>query len=518
MDVLDRASELSRKRQWDEAISLLTSSEAASVKGSEEWFLELAKTYRIASRREAALSLLEQAERELPSPSARIQEEKYHLHVFARDYASALGPIERLIEIDPSLAKGHFLKGSTLVRLGRFEQAREAFIVGLSSAHSVPFEKVIERVEAGLASELESQFPCETEYIVGCGGNNLGILIHRVGPQTFITKIARWPGAIRVASNFYQRVVPVFPELRELTPAFIHGELIDDIYYLTVEYLEGTEPIEDDAAVELVLRLSRIGYAELREVKGLSKPTLMLVNRPTSLFRFFRTIHRKAGNRALFEQLAQVLHANAYPDSIQQMTTELSILVQRSRAFTLIDPERHYCLTHNDFRPDNLVAEESATAPRMIDCGGVRAGLRFADLASYFGCQQRPFEHFDACFQRHEALRSVSVAERVYLNLAFLYYSVLHAGAEGVSEIQDSVIAPAASAVRLGVVEIYEARQARLKEVSEAKQDRLREQLRTSRELVRSLEREIDELQNSTSWKMTAPLRKLMDGTKRQPA
>ncbi|WP_293696183.1 phosphotransferase [uncultured Agrococcus sp.] len=468
MEILNQAAALRRKRRWDAAIELLTGESAAAVTGTEAWFVELAKTYRVASRRQDARALLERARKEIETPSIRVAEEEYYFHAFARDYENALNSSERLTRIDPSYAKGHFLKGKTLVRLTRFQQAREAFITGLRVAHDAPLEEVIERVESGLLATLGSRFRCESEYVVGRGGNNLGILMHRVGSRQYITKIAQSPGPIDVGGNFYRNIVPRIPELRDVTPAYINSQRIEGIYYLTMEYVEGNASIADDDAVELAKRLARIGYAELQGVQGLSKPALLLVNRPTSLARFFGRLHRKSGTRALFKQLSGVLRANEYPASMQRTTVELSKLVQRSRVFTLIDPERHYCLAHNDFRSGNLIGVNLETPAKMIDCESVRIGQRFADLASYFGCQQRPFEHFDSCFQRHESMRSVSVAERVYLDLAFLYYSVLHAGAEGVAEIEETVVAPAVSSIRRGVDDIRAARRVLERQDAEA--------------------------------------------------
>lgn len=467
MEILNQAIALRRKRRWDAAIELLTGESAAAVTGTEAWFVELAKTYRVASRREDAQALFERAERALGIPSLRVAEEEYHFHAFARDYESALVSAARLTRINPSYARGHFLKGKTLVRLGRLEQAREAFLVGLHEAHGAPFEEVVERVESGILARLGSHCQCESEYVAGKGGNNLGILMHRVGSRWLITKIAQWPGPITVGENFYRNTVPTVPTLRQVTPRFIHGQRIDDICYLTLEFLEGVGSIADEDAVKLAEQLAKVGSAQLQSVQGMSKPALLLANRPTSLARFFGRLHRKSANRALFTQLSGVLRANGYPTFIRRTTAELSKLVLTSRAFMLIDPERHYVLAHNDFRPGNLVGATPRAPAKMIDCESVRVGQRFVDLASYFACQQRPFEQFDSCFQRYESLQSVSAAERVYLDLAFLFYSVLNVGADETDEIKETVVVPAVSSIRRGVVDVREARRRLLLERDE---------------------------------------------------
>ncbi|HIY64798.1 MAG TPA: aminoglycoside phosphotransferase family protein, partial [Candidatus Agrococcus pullicola] len=445
METLSQAVALRRKREWDAAIDLLTGDGAAALEGSEAWFIELARNYRLANRHDEAKHLLDRAERECRTVGG-ILAERYQLLTAEADWASAATVARQLIDSDPTRAKNHFLLGRALRWPEDEQRIREAFVTAISLAHGASIETVIDRVHEGLAPHLGSGF--RTEYRVCPGRNNLGSLVHSDDDERYYTKIAPWPGAIRREARFYQSIVPLVPELEDLTPRLIDGRLLDDVFYLTLQHLDEQSEVEDAAVVQLAVGLSRIDYGRLRGIDGLGRRPMWLDRRPATLSRFFKHLHRKSANRELFSQLERVLEANSYSPQVRRLTAELSALVQRSRAYDSIRPEDHYCLAHNDFVPANLATDPVTSSLKMIDCSSVGVGLRFLDLATYFANQQRPFQDLEACFERFEALRQTSAAERIYVNLVFLFYRILHGGPAATSEIQDSVIAPAAAAIR----------------------------------------------------------------------
>lgn len=523
-DVLKKAKTHQKNREWEKAIAYYESYMQTNEPSNDAVYAAYAACLRHAGRTRQAKTLLEKASQLHPN-SEGILDEYYALHERAGAWHDAKAIAEKLTALEPQHAAYHFRLGRAYAFLKDEEHAQAAYITGLEQRHDTSLEQLITHIKQGFTT-VPTAF--SSEYVYISGKNNYGAIIHHTSDRTYVTKIMKHNKQAKREMAFYRDIRPAFPSLEAITPACIDTHVWDRIAYVTMEWVDGS-PVTFEQAHDVIQTAKRIASVSYREVQAKHpNPTYAFRynNRPTFVIQFFTQIHTRTYNTKLFAELSQLIEQYHYPKSAKQVVKRLEAQIMDNHLYAFIEPEKHYALLHGDFHPSNIKRENRSDALTIFDWATFTTGPHFIDIARYLSKELFPFQAVkDIYLDNSETGGTLTLIEKIFFLYALVLLYLLRLKAKEAEKHMDDCILPALEAMdglaRQFKETEYDASLLKLREEKEEHQDDIKQleneletinkQNKSLREQNHRLQKQYTQITDSKSWRMTAPMRKLME-------
>lgn len=452
-------------------------------------------------------------------------QELYFVYKKRHEWRKAKTIADRLVELNPQQANYYFQLGRAYAFLKDDTSAKEAYVAGLQKRHEVSFPDLIAEVTQGFTSPADEIF---TDYLYIKGKNNFGALFHTAGEKQYLTKIAKYNQHAKREELFYKAVCTQFPQLQNIVPAFIHSKVLNRILYLTTEWIDGVERDAHPSSemLELSRTISSVPYSSVMHAYGKPTYTFQYRNRPAFIIQFFTEIHVKETNEKLFKELYKLLEEKRYPKAVQEVIQRLEKQIIPHGLYAYIDPEYHYSLMHGDFHSGNCIRNSKNGALYIVDWASFTTGPHFLDIARYLSKALFTFREVrEIYFDDEQTGGRLTDIERIFFLYALVLLYILRLKEKAEKEYVNTCIIPALEELEQLVqqfteenhedwlLDFREQKNQRGQEIKRL-EDRLAHLQGQHKQLnkhVKKLEKQNKQMKESTSWKVTAPFRKLME-------
>lgn len=459
--------------------------------------------------------------------------ERSALYESLMDWTSTQKVIQELVGIRPEKAAYYFRLGRAQVGTHDFEAAKKSYRIGLTQTHRQGWDVVIRRIQRSLPG---SSSQVSSSYTLLGGFDNLGGLVHRTEAGGYFTKIVR--ARRDREALFYDGLLTQHPQLAGIAPTYHGCQDFDRLRYLTVQMLAPPDPAPElSRVIDISRTIQSVGHDDIgdRYANPAYKFALRL-NTP-SLVKGFTQIHRAGYNRQLFDTLHRLTPSAQDSDIAQRIVAHLETIIMRNRLYVLISPSEHYTLLHGDFKPANIMSDYSTQRFRVIDWQGFRTGPRFLDLVKYVVHAKTPYEQIKDEYLFNQGVGGLSTVEQIFFLYAYVLMILLTSMGKPLTTGLAANIDPALSDMQKCVAQLkYEGFGSAMRTVEnrvEQLDNQLTEQAAQVRQQSqdlnklatrapdvnqdhvslsstnRALKRRIHQLEQSTSWRMTAPLRRI---------
>lgn len=517
-NLLSSAKQYQKAHKWDKAIDCYEEYiKKSNRKLNDDTYVSYAKCLRVVGRGDHAEKLLMDG-RNLHPQSERIVRELHNLYDSLGDWNSAKAVANTLVEMDPKQANYHFRLGRTYAYLNEFQKAKKVYKTGLKYKHEMSLEKLIEKIQKGFT---DNPSEVSSEYIFINGRNNLGAFIHEYGDKRYFTKISRYTRGARREKTFYKKLCTEFPILNETVPLYVDSQVLDRVIYLTMEMIDDVQTTSEhiNEVIETSQKIKSIKYNELIKTYPNPKYLFILRNRPISIVIFFTKIHERFYNERLFSSLYRFAKQHNHPKSVSQVIIRLESLIMRNHLYAFIEREEHYGLLHGDFIPQNIKIQKSNGMPQVFDWATFTVGPHFIDIARYLTTTFTPYSKVKEIYLFNDRTGGkLSLIEKIFFLYASILFYLLTSRRKSIETRLNEYILPALNDLEILVTEFKknefeEALQSLLEKKEEYKhnaQQLEKQALKLKREKVK-VQNKFQDLINSKSWKITAPLRNFVE-------
>lgn len=305
--------------------------------------------------------------------------EESALHESRMDWVAAEESVQKLVRVRPEKAKYHFRLGRAQVGANNLESARQSYMVGLARTHATGLDDIIRQVQNTLP---ESSGQVRSTYSLPGGFDNLGALVHETGSNRYFTKIVRL-GKDR-DHLFYTGLLNEHDQLRIISPQYHGSQEIDGLCYLTIGMLDALSAQPEFAdIIEISRTIQSVRYGDVGQQYGNAATQFELKLNTPSVVKTFTRIHEKGYNDRLFETLHHLAVAAYDAEPAERIISKLEQNIMGNHLYALISPAEHYTLLHGDLKPSNIMIDKSTAELRVVDWQGFRMGPRFLDIAKY---------------------------------------------------------------------------------------------------------------------------------------
>lgn len=525
LNLLNLAKKNQKEHKWKQAINYFKAyMDGNPGKCDADTYVSYAKCLRVKGYTNHAEEILIEG-RTLHPKNERILLEFHNLYDSLGDWESAKVIANDLIKMDPQQANYYFRLGRTYSYLTDYQIAGQIYKTGLKYRHNLTFEKLIEKIQRGITDNLSE---ISSQYIFIDGRNNLGALIHNYKGKRYFTKISRYTRGARREKSFYNKVCSKFPSLKQAVPLHIDSQVLDNILYLTLEMIDNVPVTEGHVkeVIEISTKITNVKYDEIVKVNPNPKYLFQLRNRPISIVIFFTKIHEEYYNERLFNSFHRLAKQSDYPEAAIQVINRLESLVMENHLYAFIKPEKHYSLLHGDFIPQNLKLKKQGNIPQVFDWATSTIGPQFIDVARYLTTTFIPYPKIKEFYLANDQTGGkLTAIERIFFLYALILLYLLTSRRKSMEERLSDFILPALNDMETLVKEFKKegydhAIQSLLKKREQGKEKK--NKIKQLRLKILKLEQEKTELQkrhkdilNSKSWRITMPLRKVIQWKER---
>lgn len=514
-----------KNRDWKKTIELVETYISETNKTlDEETVVFYAKSLRLSGYSPKAEKILLKYNEVYPK-SEDVLLELNNLYDSAGEWKSALNIAYKLIDLNSNKADHYFILGRILAYLNKFDEAKEQYTFGLSYKHGISFNELTNRIRVGFADKEMS-----SEYVLVNGRNNFGAFIHSSSDKQYFTKISKYRGGSKREERFYKDIVKHFPELEKTTPKFIDSMVIDGILYLTIELIEDNNYKINNSDIDKIINsstlVSKIKYRELIKIQRNRNYLFTLKKRPISIVIFFTQIHQKNYNERLFLLLYKMMENNNYSMEFFEIIESLQSLIMNNKLYAFINPDKHYSLIHGDLIASNIKAQKNSNSNHvyMFDWATFTTGPRFIDLSRYFTSRFTPYETIKSKYLFNDTLEhKLSIIEQIFFLYSLILFYLVSPKKIPKEKQLNTFMLPALHDLEILVKKfrnehleqsidlLIERNESHEKEI-----ENLKIRIRRHRAKNKSLQNKLDNILTSKSWKITAPLRKLMEWRKKK--
>jgi hypothetical protein len=536
-DLLAAARRLEKSHQWEQAVDhyrryLDGRAHSSNVKAC----IGYARCLRNTGDTAAAADILTELIRYRAGDESVLLEQAA-LYELLMDWSSARNILQELVRINPGKAKYYFRLGRAQVGLAELDAATDSYRSGLAHGHTISYDDVVSRVQSMLPDKSAH---VRSTYCLAGGLDNVGALIHDTGDNRYFTKIVQADKSRE--QLYYEGLLQRHPHLNDISPPYIGSQRIDGLLYMTMELLNprSASPTFADA-VAISQTIQTVRYAEVGPDYANPDYKFQLDLNTPSVVKGFAHVHERRYNRQLFETLHRLAPTAADPDTADQVVHRLENMVMRNRLYILMSPPEHYTLLHGDFKPANIMA--SARGFRVIDWQGFRLGPRFLDVAKYAVHAKTPYPDVREEYLFATTADGLSTVERIFFLYAYVLMILLTSMRKSLSTGLAAYIEPALSDMETAVTRLQTHEFASAAQLTADRIERLENQLADkeseaairSREIQvhtaqaqdtendnqrlraanRRLKHRLTKVEHSTSWRLTAPLRRIAAAVRR---
>lgn len=490
-----------------------------NYEGTPSLFSSYAECLRKSGRTKKAIESLESANELFPNSEILLNE--YYICLDSVwSWYRAVEVAEKLIKINPSNSEHYFKLGTAYSVLKKHNKALKQYKIGLEKRHDISFDELLIKIKKGISSQNYNEITSKYKHLGG--KNNFGVIFHYYYEKMYITKIAKYKGVVKREELFYKKVQKDFPQLKNVSPSYIDSRIYNDLLYLTVEVVETSEtdhtgPIDSVKVIECSKKISSIPYQEI--IRKYPNPNYSLIykNRPVRIVTFFTEIHKKNVNKTLFSSLQMMLQQNKYPPIIKDIFDYLESSIMEDKLYLFLDPEKHYSLLHGDFIPSNMKLDKLDNEVKLFDWATFKIGPHFLDILKYFSKSLTPYEDVKSLYLYNNTFNDkLSVLEKIFFLYAYIVlYFVTFIITKRVSEKNiEKYIFPALKDFEKSINEFKNNELfIKLKETEE-RANRLSIEKKKLRLENQRIENKLFNLEQSKSWKITAPFRKIIESIK----
>lgn len=518
LNLLTVAKRHQKERKWNKAVDYFEQyMNKSNDTPDDSVYISYANCLRVVGNTNRAEEVLQKGRR-VHSKGDRILLEFHNLYDALGDWDAAKSIAETLIERDPLQANYHFRLGRTYSFLNNYKEAEKVYKTGLQHQHKIPFDQLIEKVQRGFTNQPAD---VSSKYVFINGRNNLGAIIHQDGSKKYFTKISRMSRGARREETFYREICAKFPTLKETVPSYIDSKVIDHIIYLTIEMIDDDFPIEKDHINNIItssLQIASITYQDL--INEYSNPNYLfqLTNRAISVVLFFTNIHEKHYNERLFTSLYQLIERNDFPIDVKKTIQQLESLIMKTNLYAFIKPEKHYSLLQGDFIPQNIKINRQDEVPIVFDWGTFTIGPHFIDIARYLSASFIPYSEVKKVYlSNNETGGQLSVIEQIFFLYSMILFYLLTTSPIKINTRLSDFILPALKDMELLILEFKKNEYDQAVETLINKKSEKRRTIQEMNQKLQKLEKDhkhlhekFTNLLESKSWKITAPLRKIV--------
>lgn len=507
-DLLSAAKTHEKNREYTKAVNCFEQYMKVHKDTSDDTvYVSYGKCLRLIGETNRAKETLRKGN-ELYPDSEPILKELSSLYEVLGDWKAAKTCAEVLIKINPNQANHHIRLGGIYSQLKTYSEAKEAYKNALIYSHGLTMEILIEKIQRGFT---ENPADVSTRYVHIGGMNNLGAFIHEFGNKKYFTKITKYKGINKREAFFYKELCADFPILQQLAPMYIDSQIMDQILYLTIEMIDGSpaKPEHFKQARDVSEKIASIKYQDL--IGKFKLPNYQFqfnLRNPNIVAHFFTKIHKKKYNRKLFDSLQSLITQNAYPEAVHQMVLRLESLVMDNQLYDLIEPEKHYTLMHGEFKPDSIIIEEDSGTPYVIDWSTFTIGPHFVEMARYLSAFLTSYAEIKQLYlDKDQTVGKRTSIERIFflyaLILFYIYRFIKSRKTETRQQITDLILSALDDMEQLVEFKISLREEKRNVETLEQKISALEKD-------KKQLNKRLDNVLQSKSWRITAPLRNIV--------
>lgn len=533
---LSEARMYEKRRQWDSAVDQYRKY-IANCGSDITAYIGYARCLRNIGDTSAAARVLDKLTETHPFDEAVLREQAA-LYESLMAWGSAKATLQKLSSVNPRKPAYYFRLGRAQVGLRELEGARESYKSGLTYSHTQPYDDIIHTIQNALPA---SDAPIRTTYSLPGGLDNLGALIHQTDNKKYFTKIVQL-GKHR-ERLFYEGLLQEHPQLHSVSPEYVDSHDIDGFLYLTMAALD---PATDQPELSDIIEISHIIQSVHFDDMGVeySNPEYKFqldLNTP-SVVKGFAHIHEQRYNRQLFATLHRLVPAADDAETAEYVVNRLEDRVMGRHLYALISPREHYRLLHGDFKPANIMA--SSDGWRVIDWQGFRIGPRFLDVAKYVVHAKTPYPVVKERYLSAAGPEPLTTVEQIFFLYTYILMVLLTSMRKPLNTGLAIYIEPALTDMDAYITRLQNEGGASLVSVladyiqrletqlaekeSEAQElsdkvgeltvrvNGLEREKRALRTKSRALKRRLKRLEKSTSWRLTAPLRRLATLAKRR--
>lgn len=521
-DSLKLAKQYEKQKQWEKAVEYFGQYMNQHTDIAASVYASYAKCLRHHGATDQAQTILQKGYTLHPE-SEDILIAFFHLHEHTRNWKAALSIANTLIDLDPFKADHHFRQGKVHSYLNAKEKALESFKCGLIYRHGLSFERLIKTIQNGFTNNTDA---VTTEYVFLGGKNNLGAFLHDdTKSEKYFTKISRKTFSDRREAIFYTHVYTHFPALEEIVPSYIDSQTFDKIQYLTIEMIDDAKQSQSlEALIDASQKISSVPHNDITKHYPNPEYSLSLKHKGYSIMLFFLQIHKVHHNERLFVSMKQYIKDKAFPDEVHRVLHQIEKSIMDNRLYLFIEPNKHYALLHGDFTPNNIKTDRNGSV-KVFDWAGFKTGPRFMDVARYVAYGATGKVSYTDIKEKYlfNKQSGLTLIEQIF----FLYAYVMMLMADLKNENMDTIISeymyPAMTDMTQCVDRFKDEafgpvihKLSKEKETSELQYQKLQKELSTLKKEQKKIHSKLQNVLNSKSWTLTAPLRKVMEWRKRK--
>lgn len=519
----NQGNSLTKRSHQSTVNQISTDSQEDAVQNGSYLPLSQAKQLVKVGKLNEAETVLKEGVAHYPA-NEEMYQQLYDLYKKRNEWRSAKQIARKLVELNPQKATFYFQLGRAFAFLKETSSAKESYISGLQKRHDLSFA----HISAQVTHEFPHAFETWTsEYMYVKGKNNYGALFHTADDKQYVTKIAKYNHNAKREALFYKEVCAQFPMLKDMAPTFINAKKMNRILYLTTEWIEGEESTVSDPEeiIEMSEKIASVPASKMLYAYGLPEYVWNYRNSPTFIIQFFTDIHHKVTNERLFAELYKLMEEKEYPQPVKEVIQRLEKQMMPDYLYAYIDPEDHYSLIHGDFHPGNFKRSSKDGTLYIFDWATFTIGPHFLDIARYVSKSLFTFQEVrEIYFDCEETGGSLSIIEKIFFLYALILLYILRLREKAVAAYLESCIIPALEELERLVEQFTkESHEAWLLRLRDKKNELTQENLsladtsvslkKQNKQIIKRmqlLKKQNQQMKTSKSWKMTAPLRKLL--------
>lgn len=520
--ILKQAKSHQKRKEWKKAVSfyeMLFNDKSENL--SDKVYTDYAKCLRIAGNTNKAETILIEG-REIYFESETILRELYRLYDASQKWNNALRTSKELINLNPTQANYYFLSGRAYSVLKDQVSALNSYEKGLEYKHDMNIDSIIKMVQQGFTQDPKN---VSTEYVFADGFNNYGAFIHHYNNKKYFTKISRSTKGSKREELFYSDICQSFPILKDVVPKFIDSQFIDNILYLTIEFIEEASEKADDIIdiVKATQKISSVRYNDLIDKYPNPNYLFQMQNKPTSAAIFFTKIHKEEYNKNMFTLLYKLLYEKKYPDIVIRSIQKTEKLIMDNKLYTFINPEIHYSLIHRDFTYRNIKTQKYNNEIKAFDWAGFSIGPHFITVARYLTHSLFMYEDIKKMYLDNKNINgTLTRIEKIFFIYILILFYILRLKEKTTVEEFDKFITPALSDLEVLVNDfmkydfideakiVFEKLEFQIRQFTETDNKKTKT-IRKLKKEVSHFKKENNNMINSKSWRLTRPFRVLRD-------
>lgn len=518
-DLLTLAEQYQKNHKWKDAIECYEQYMNANADSADIVYRSYAKCLRMAGKTNQAMEILRKAI-DLYPQNELILVEFLKLYDLLGDWEAIKSVAASLIDFNPEHADYYFELGRAYAYLRNKKQAEQSYKTGLTYKHGLSYENLVEKIKKGFTDQPND---FASSYVFWGGKSNFGAIIHENDDKKYFTKITHNNRGSQREKTFYKDIYNQFPVLKEIVPAYIDVQVIDNIQYLTVEMIEASKK---DKPIEKVIRtsskISTISYQAI--IKEYPNPDFLfqLKNKAYYIIIFFTRIHEKYYNQKLFSDLKLFSQQRHLPEKAAHIISHLESLIMDNQLYKFIQPEEHYSLLHGDFKPPNIKVKSDGSLS-VFDWTNFVIGPHFMDIARCVTATFTPYSFVRETylFNEHEN-GNMRVIEQIFFLYAFIliHFVVLPNRNIDLDKSISEFIYPALVDMEACISQFKQEESGFSEFIVEAllydnktkilenkKMEKRNSTLKKEKDKVRF---KLNHVLHSKSWRITAPFRRLM--------